>query len=742
MLVATCGDGIVDVNSRESCDDGTANADDPNARCRSNCQLAHCGDGIKNGDEICDDGNVLSGDNCSFDCQSTETCGNGYIDFARGEQCDNNVKLASDGCGERCELETQLAEASPTLVPATVGCDVEFPTRGEHIFLLANGNTQVLGRLGIQPRLTAHAPPARSHCSMAYDPILDRVFMFGGVTQNVFDDLWMFDGTDWSLVNVNGPAARYGAGLVYETHRQRLLLFAGRDYDGTHRRDTWAFVNNQWLELDAPSVGLAPMKIANWIYSEAEQRVLVLTAQANMQRFVDDHWEVDERPCEIINGEMYCYPTVGMFARSRGTIAALPDGTVVLFGGVQGQCNAPEGFCSEVSVYFRRDGQWRQSTNGFHGNDYITHLEDGILRAYPASFEPGKAVAVQINNDRVDFIQPETRVGLAGDFSAYLPHLGATLHWGGAYISDFSITLANSTWLHRGGSWQQGPQMNRFYCSDGVYLEHERRLAIPCSSENVFGPRQLMYTDGTTVVAGPLLPDSNGVFGYDPQRKRLIRATEGQLEALSGDTWVAVATTNALPTTINKLLHFRGEVYAATLAPVAMYVLRNNRWQTIDTSAFAGLVAEQLAVDPVRNHIVASISRNSAIQAATLVYNGTAWRQELYAGEPLVVANYDAAMAALRPHPINPEKMLVMRTFDPDRQRERCESASVDSDEDGAAGCADPDCWWRCDPTCAPTASVSTCAADRPRCGDNVCSAPIENPAICPSDCAVYAPGW
>ena len=64
------------------------------------------------------------------------------------------------------------------------------------------------------------------------------------------------------------------------------------------------------------------MKIANWIYSEAEQRVLVLTAQANMQRFVDDHWEVDERPCEIINGEMYCYPTVGMFARSRGTITA------------------------------------------------------------------------------------------------------------------------------------------------------------------------------------------------------------------------------------------------------------------------------------------------------------------------------------------------------------------------------------------------------------------------------------
>jgi hypothetical protein len=553
----------------------------------------------------------------------------------------------------------------------------------------------------------------------------------------------VFDGNDWSAINAAGPAARYGAGLVYETHRQRLLLFAGRDYDGQYS-DTWAFANNQWTKLDAPSVGVAPPNIANWIYSPVEQRVLVITTNAQMKRFVDDHWEFDAPPCVIINDEIFCEPMVGMFARRRGTMSALPDGTVVFFGGVQTGCDGPDDICLEPSVYIRQQGTWRQSPNGFRGSAYTTHLENGVLRAYPPDFDPGNAPVIQAGEGaRVNFIQPENRIGVSFDFSAYLPHLGATLHWGGAYVLDFSITLANTTWLQRGASWQQGPALNRYYCSEGVYLEHQQRLAIPCSSEDIFGPRQIMYTDGTAVEAGPLLPQGFSVFGYDPQRRQLVVANGDHIEAFDGTTWVPVVTTNPLPTTIEKLVPFRGELYAATMAPtVAMYVLRGDTWTTIDTAAFAGLEAQQFVVDPIRNQIVASVTRNAALEATTLLFNGTAWRRELYAGEPLVVATYDAALAALRPHSINPNKMLVVRTFDADRQRERCDSANGDTDEDGAAGCADPDCWWRCDPMCSPTTPASACSADRPRCGDGVCSAPLENPAICPSDCAVYTPGW
>src|SRR5262249_23289588 len=38
--------------------------------------------------EVCDDHNNTSGDGCSADCLSDETCGNGVLDGVRLEQCD------------------------------------------------------------------------------------------------------------------------------------------------------------------------------------------------------------------------------------------------------------------------------------------------------------------------------------------------------------------------------------------------------------------------------------------------------------------------------------------------------------------------------------------------------------------------------------------------------------------------------------------------------------------------------
>jgi len=52
--------------------------------------IVDCGNGEVDVDlgEVCDDGNQVSGDGCSADCRSDETCGNGYVDFVVGERCD------------------------------------------------------------------------------------------------------------------------------------------------------------------------------------------------------------------------------------------------------------------------------------------------------------------------------------------------------------------------------------------------------------------------------------------------------------------------------------------------------------------------------------------------------------------------------------------------------------------------------------------------------------------------------
>lgn len=69
--------------------------------------ISSCGDGAVNANrgEQCDDGNVISGDGCSALCLS-EYCGDGVIQIASGEQCDDGNTTANDGCSSACAIET------------------------------------------------------------------------------------------------------------------------------------------------------------------------------------------------------------------------------------------------------------------------------------------------------------------------------------------------------------------------------------------------------------------------------------------------------------------------------------------------------------------------------------------------------------------------------------------------------------------------------------------------------------
>jgi cysteine-rich repeat protein len=132
-----------------------------------------CGDGYQRYDEQCDDGNKISGDGCSADCQSTEICGNGIVDIAVGEQCDDGNQIDNDGCSNRCKLPQPSCAGAITCATVPPTCAIS------EVPLIANGcytgQCRSLNLCDIAPVCAAiHLESAclsRSDCQGAYNGI-------------------------------------------------------------------------------------------------------------------------------------------------------------------------------------------------------------------------------------------------------------------------------------------------------------------------------------------------------------------------------------------------------------------------------------------------------------------------------------------------------------------------------------------------------------------------------------------
>lgn len=91
---AICGDGVQE--GAEACDDGELNA--LYAACGPLCLPNYCGDGLRGPTELCDDGN-LDDDTCRSDCIPAR-CGDAVVQS--NEDCDDGDLDENNGCTTKC----------------------------------------------------------------------------------------------------------------------------------------------------------------------------------------------------------------------------------------------------------------------------------------------------------------------------------------------------------------------------------------------------------------------------------------------------------------------------------------------------------------------------------------------------------------------------------------------------------------------------------------------------------------
>jgi cysteine-rich repeat protein len=716
--------------------DACANAEVGDGLCRGgSCVPQRCGDGVVGYDaagrpEVCDDGNQVGGDGCSADCQSNETCGNGIVDYLVGETCDDGAPGRSgDGCSSRCTSETLDWRH---LVPAVM--------------------------------------TPRDHAAMAFDTRRSRMVMFGGTTRAGFADLplgdtWEYDGANWSRPALRlEPPALASPALAFDAARGVLVLV-----DPGHG-DTWEYSGALWRRSPAPpaavGAGGVPYDLA---YDARRHRVVA---------FDGDTWDFDgtawlrvataHRPAmtsltaiafdddrgrvQLFDGaELWEFD--GQDWSPRAAIAA-PAGArrlALVFDQARHRLIAvmpsqPAPATYQTTAYELSGTSWTaQSTaTSVPGRDAAAVTYDPARRVTVlfGGADPVERLLVYNTTYELDesgwsYRARAAEVAPQGSGLAVVdPDRGTTVWLGGG-----------DTWLLDAASWHLrigvAPDPA---CSVGAMAFDSRRSHIvalgACGS--VTGASQTWTFDGTAwsplAIQHVPLPGSDMAMTYDVVRDRMVLFIGARAETwlFDGAAWEqpALPPGSGPGSRLGPEMAFDA-ARGVTVLFGGSHDTEDGLYSVSDTWEFDGALWRELrpvheppprfrpalGYDAGRHRVVlfGGGPRNPDVGhgAATDLwdYDGVDWRPRTTITTPTATEAaqliYDPVRSRFVLSGTNDWWTLSYLSEVP---TELC-IAGVDTDGDGLAGCADPDC-------------AGVCA----HCGDHVCNELIER-AVCPADC-------
>lgn len=123
-------------------------------------------------------------------------------------------------------------------------------------WVLANANGEAGNPVWTQLHPTGTLPPARGEHSTVYDPMFNRLIVFGGLQWQQGTQKYKMLGDLWQLTNANGlaaatpiwtaigqagdwPGPRYGHAAAFDTANQRMIVMGGRDSKFAASNQVW-----------------------------------------------------------------------------------------------------------------------------------------------------------------------------------------------------------------------------------------------------------------------------------------------------------------------------------------------------------------------------------------------------------------------------------------------------------------------------------------------------------------------
>jgi len=126
-------------------------------------------------------------------------------------------------------------------------------------------------------------PWGRQAQSTIYDPVRDRMIMFGGRGGNWYNDVWAFPLTGaptWTQLLPSGtpPVPREGQSAIYDPIRDRMIVFGGNDASHVDHNDVWALslgASPAWTKLTPTGTPPTPRGWHSAIYDPVRDRMVI-----------------------------------------------------------------------------------------------------------------------------------------------------------------------------------------------------------------------------------------------------------------------------------------------------------------------------------------------------------------------------------------------------------------------------------------------------------------------------------
>jgi hypothetical protein len=492
--------------------------------------------------------------------------------------------------------------------------------------------------------------------------------------------------------------------MAFDAARGRIVLNAGIGEPdlGTRFVDTWEWDGARWHEMATEGPLLEKL-----VFDPRRGAVLgfaVTPGGTETYRWDGTRWSL------LVAASGPASVPAAVYDMSRGV--------VVVFG---------------AGETWELDAAWQQAPIGAAGEP----------TSATGAYDARRHAIVAISDDGPNGTQWLRKQGMWSQLApAPVPDLSASVPAYDAPTGELLVLSQNDTLAWNGSSWHVARANTATGAgSPPVLVSTPTGVMRIGSAQTRPGYQNVArWSAGTWEVIGPPFA-STETFAVDPTG-RVLGYELAQLAPQPGTTWrfdgafgiIPVASPDSLSSP-DLLMQYgvaqdRTMLITSNLDEAHIWSWDGATWMEITPPSMPAIRSGSLSYD-------VALGRFVLLQTDHWEWDGKTWTP--LAGTTPVetfhpgAATYDpASRATVISDRVNgPNDRTWTQAWDSLDPDEEC-SSGFDVDRDGLVGCADPDCWHACTPSCPPHAAQCDPAA--PHCGDGVCS-PLENCRLCPGDC-------